>query len=109
MIAPASVRSGTPYAVDDARASALGARRRVRYRRSMHALRAQVRRGRLVMDEPTEFPEGTVIEMIAVGGGDDLDDDARAELHAAIDDGLAEPDADGMDAADLIAELRARG
>jgi hypothetical protein len=74
----------------------------------MHALKAQVRHGRLVMDEPTEFPEGTEIELVAVGGWDDLDDEARAELHAAIDEGLAEPDERGVDAADLIAELRSR-
>ncbi|MEO7328972.1 MAG: hypothetical protein ABI193_10360 [Minicystis sp.] len=72
----------------------------------MHALKAQVRRGRLVMDEPTEFPEGTEIELVAVGGGDELDDASRAKLHAMLDEGLAEPDADGVDAAALIAELR---
>jgi hypothetical protein len=75
----------------------------------MQALKAQVRRGRLVMDEPTEFPEGTVIELVAVGGGDDLDDEARAQLHAVIDEGLAASDDDGIDAADLIAELRSGG
>lgn len=61
------------------------------------------------MDEPTEFPEGTVIELVAISGGDDLDDASRAQLHAAIDEGLAEPDEDGVDAAALIAELRSRG
>lgn len=75
----------------------------------MHALKAEVRHGRLVMDEPTEFPEGTVIELVAVSGGDELDDEARAQLHAAIDEGLAASDDDGIDAADLIAELRSRG
>lgn len=74
----------------------------------MHALKAQVRHGRLVMDEPTEFPEGTEIELVAVGGWDDLDDEARAKLHAAIDEGLAARDEEGVDAADLIAELRSR-
>jgi hypothetical protein len=74
----------------------------------MHALKAQVRHGRLVMDEPTELPEGTEIELVAVGGRDYLDDEARAELHAAIDEGLAEGDEEGFDAADLIAELRSR-
>lgn len=73
----------------------------------VHALKAEVRRGRLVMDEPTEFPEGTVIELVAVGGGDELDEGERAELHAALDGALAEA-GDDVDAADLIAELRAR-
>jgi hypothetical protein len=89
--------------------SALGATPRLRYPRGMQALRAHVRRGRLVMDEPTDFPEGTTLELVAVGGADDLDDESRAELHAALDDALAEPDEAGMDVADLIAELRARG
>ena len=74
----------------------------------MHALSAQVRHGRLVMNEPTELPEGTVLELVAVGGGDDLDDEERTQLHAALDDALAEPDEEGIDAAALIADLRAR-
>ena len=74
----------------------------------MQALRAQVRHGRLVIDEPTELPEGTVLDLVAVGGGDDLDDEERAQLHAVIDDGLAEADDEGVDAADLIAEMRSR-
>lgn len=72
----------------------------------MGALRAQVRRGRLEMAEPTE---GSVIERGAVDAGDDLDDDERAELHAAIDEGLAADDDELVDAWDLIAELRSRG
>lgn len=43
------------------------------------------------------------------GDVDDLDDDSRAELHAALDDALAEPDEQGMDVADLIAELHLGG
>jgi hypothetical protein len=61
------------------------------------------------MDEPTEFPEGTVLELVAVNGADDLDDESRARLHAILDEGLAEPDEAGVDARDLIAELRSRG
>ena len=74
----------------------------------MHALKAQVRHGRLVMDEPTDLPEGTELQLVAVEGWDDIGDDERAELHAAIDEGLAEADENGVDAADLIAELRSR-
>jgi hypothetical protein len=61
------------------------------------------------MDEPTEFPEGTVLEMVAVSGGDGLDDQERAQLHVAIDGALAESDDEGIDAAELIAELRSPG
>ncbi|MCC6557871.1 MAG: hypothetical protein IT372_33405 [Polyangiaceae bacterium] len=61
-----------------------------------------------MLDEPTELPEGAEIELVPVAGLDDLDDEGRAELHAAIDEGLAEGDEQGVDAADLIAELRSR-
>ncbi len=47
-------------------------------------LKAQVRHGRLVMDEPTELPEGTVLELTAVDPGDNLTDEERAALHKAI-------------------------
>lgn len=61
-----------------------------------------------MLNEPAEFPEGTEIELVALADGDDLDDEARVELPAALDQGLAEQDDEGVDAADLIAELRAR-
>jgi hypothetical protein len=47
-------------------------------------LKAQVRNGRLIMDEPTELPEGTVLELTAVDPGDDLDEKERAALHQAL-------------------------
>jgi hypothetical protein len=34
----------------------------------MQSLRAQVREGRLVMDEPTDLPEGEVLELVALSG-----------------------------------------
>jgi hypothetical protein len=73
------------------------------------ALKARVHGGRLVMDEPTELPEGAVINMVAIDGYDDLDDEEREALHASIDEGLAEiaRGEEGVDAAVLLAELRA--
>jgi hypothetical protein len=47
------------------------------------ALKAHVRGGRLVLDEPTNLPEGAEVR-VALVDGDDLDDTERAELHAAI-------------------------
>ena len=47
------------------------------------ALKAHVRGGRLVLDEPTNLPEGAEVR-VALVDGDDLDDAERAELHAAI-------------------------
>ncbi len=43
----------------------------------MHALRARVRNGRLVLDEPTTLSEGSEVELVPV---DELDDEERAEL-----------------------------
>lgn len=73
-------------------------------------LKAHVRGGRLVMDEPTDLPEGAVINMVAVDGYDDLDDEERAELHAVLEEGLAElkRGGRGVDPAEVLAELRTR-
>ena len=48
------------------------------------SLRARVQRGRLILDEPTELPEGTVLDLVADDEGDDLDDAERAVLNSAI-------------------------
>jgi hypothetical protein len=57
------------------------------------ALKAQVRNGRLVMDEPTDLPEGSVVSLEITRDWDELDEDERAALHAALDDADAEADA----------------
>ena len=51
----------------------------------MKTLRAEVRNGRLTLDEPTSLPEGTVLELAQVDIDDDLDEAERAALHAALD------------------------
>ena len=50
----------------------------------MKGLIARVHNGRLVLDVPTSLPEGTEIELVMYDGGDDLDDEDRAALHAAL-------------------------
>lgn len=50
----------------------------------MTPLRARVQNGRLVLNEPTTLPEGTVIELVADDEGDDLTDDERRALHEAL-------------------------
>jgi len=47
-------------------------------------LKARVRGGRLVLDEPVDLPEGTEIDLVPVDEGDDLDDADRARLHQAL-------------------------
>lgn len=53
-----------------------------------NALRARVTNGRIVLDEPTDLPEGTVVELVPGVEVDELADEDRAELHAAINRGL---------------------
>ena len=78
----------------------------------MHALKAQVRNGRLVLDEPTNLPEGEVVYLQpidAAGVDDDLDDQERAALHQALDEGIAAARAgDHGDAEEFEQELLAR-
>lgn len=50
----------------------------------MSPLRARVEKGRLVLDEPTTLPEGTVIELVADDEGDELSDAERQVLHQAL-------------------------
>jgi hypothetical protein len=75
----------------------------------IHALRATVQAGRLVLDEPVDLPEGTIVELMPVEQGDQLDDEDRARLHAALDRSRAGYLAGrGIPAEQVIAELRAR-
>ncbi len=79
----------------------------------MQPLRAHVHKGRLVLDEPTDLPEGEVIELVPLdevldSGGDYLDDEERAELHKAIREGIDQMKAGNLiDADKALAELRA--
>lgn len=73
----------------------------------MRALKAHVRGGRLVLDEPTNLPEGAEVR-VALVDGDELDDSERAELHDAILAAEAELDAgQAITADDLWVRLRA--
>ncbi|WP_437743103.1 hypothetical protein WMF39_47645 [Sorangium sp. So ce1504] len=77
----------------------------------MLSLKATVRNGHIVLDEPTELPEGAVVDLVAVGGDalDELDDEERGALHAALAEGIAQDDAgDTLDADEVLARLRAR-
>lgn len=50
----------------------------------MKGIRVTVRNGRLVLDEPTALPEGTVLDLVLDDDGDDLGDEERVRLNAAI-------------------------
>ena len=70
---------------------------------------ARVRNGRLVVDEPTDEPEGSEIELVAANDWNDLDDDERRRLHESLAE--AERDiAEGrlVPAEEVLTELRSR-
>jgi hypothetical protein len=75
----------------------------------MSTLRARVEKGRLVLDEPTTLPEGTVVELVADDEGDDLSDDERRALHEALSASWKSAEAGGLHPASAILdELRQR-
>jgi hypothetical protein len=74
----------------------------------MQPLKAHVHNGRLLLDEPTDLPEGEVVYLHPVDG-DEMDEEERAALHAELDASLAEADAgETEDFGRMMAELRQR-
>jgi hypothetical protein len=51
---------------------------------SLQTLKAHVRNGRLIMDEPTDIPEGSEIELVIADDEDNLDEKERERLHRAL-------------------------
>jgi len=75
----------------------------------MNPLRAHVENGRLVLDEPTTLPEGTVVHLVADDEGDDLTDDERRALHEALSASWESAEAGRLrPAAAILDELRQR-
>jgi hypothetical protein len=80
----------------------------------MQSLKAHVHNGRLVLDEPTDLPEGEVIELVPLDeelarGGDYLDDEERARLHQSIERGIEDVKAGRtVEGREVIGRLRAR-
>jgi hypothetical protein len=70
-------------------------------------IKACVRAGRLVVDEPTDLPEGTEVELLPLDPGDWLDERERAALHQALRESDADVAADRLvDADEILRELR---
>jgi hypothetical protein len=59
----------------------------------MRAFRAHVENGRIIVDGPTDLPDGTELYLLPIREGDELDDEERAALHAAIVEAEEELDA----------------
>lgn len=72
----------------------------------MESLKARVHDGRLVLDEPTDLPEGTEVELVPVEAFDGLDDDERRRLHAELHASLEEAERGELrPAREVLAEL----
>jgi hypothetical protein len=72
-------------------------------------IKARVREGRLVVDEPTDLPDGTEIELLPLDPGDWLDEAGRTALHEA----LRQSDTDIavgrlVDAEEILKEIKSR-
>jgi hypothetical protein len=77
---------------------------------TMQPLKAVVKNGRLVMNEPTELPEGTEVVLSVADEGDELDDKERARLHESLRRSMAQAKAGQLiDADEVIGKLLARG
>jgi hypothetical protein len=74
-----------------------------------NALKARVTNGRIVLDEPTDLPDGTVLELVPGVELDELADDDREKLHAAIRRGLEQGRrGEARPVEDALADLRSR-
>jgi len=68
-----------------------------------------VEKGRILLDEPTTLPDGTVINLVADDEGDDLTDDERRALHEALSASWQSAQSGRLRPADAIVdELRQR-
>lgn len=73
----------------------------------MQPLKARVHNGRLVLDEPTDLPEGEVVYLQPVDA-DDMSDEERDGLHASIRESLEQMNrGELIDADEALARLRA--
>jgi hypothetical protein len=57
---------------------------------AMQPLKARVQNGRLVLDEPTDLPEGEVVELVPLDAtlDNEFSDEEGAQLREALDEGI---------------------
>lgn len=74
----------------------------------MAVLRARVRGGHIVVDEPTDLPDGTELTLLLLEAEDEMTPEERAELDAMIERGRADIAAGkGVSPDDLLVRVRA--
>lgn len=75
----------------------------------MNRLRARVKNGRLILDEPTTLPDGIVLDLVLDDEGDDLTEEDRKALHEALTRALESIEQGKTRAASsILDELRTR-
>jgi hypothetical protein len=63
-----------------------------RYNMEMTILHARVRNGRVVVDEPTDLPDGARVDLLLLDAAAEMDDTERASIEASISRGIAQAD-----------------
>jgi hypothetical protein len=75
----------------------------------MQPLKARVQHGRLVLDEPTDRPDGEIVYLVALDEGDDLDTEERARLEDSLERSAVQARAGQViDADEVIRRLMSR-
>jgi hypothetical protein len=77
----------------------------------MRVLKARVKGGRLLLDEPTDLPDGTEVQLTPADEAwlDGMDADERRRLLRAIDNGIEDFErGDYVEGEELLAELDRR-
>jgi hypothetical protein len=75
----------------------------------MTTVRARVTNGRLILNEPTDLPEGTEVELLPVDDVAELDPAERAKLYGFLAESIrTHVPGTGTPAEVLLAELRSR-
>ncbi|MFT3913238.1 MAG: hypothetical protein QM704_03840 [Anaeromyxobacteraceae bacterium] len=80
----------------------------------MRALKAHVKSGRLILDEPTDRPEGEEVQLVPLdevllAGGDGLDSAERERLHESLRESIRQMRAgQTIDSATVLERLRSR-
>jgi hypothetical protein len=75
--------------------------------RLVTVFRAHVRNGKLVLDEPTDLPEGTSVDLVHPEGEDDIPAAERPAFEAALARGMEQARrGESLPAGEVLARLR---
>ena len=77
---------------------------------TMTLVRGHVKDGRIVVDDPVDLPEGAAVEIAVLGDDEALSAEERAEVDAAIDEGIDQAErGETSPIEDVLRRLRANG